>query len=42
MLPAHGAVTDEVGSRVEELLAHHEQRLKEDLGLVVSRRRDRV
>jgi glyoxylase-like metal-dependent hydrolase (beta-lactamase superfamily II) len=36
MLPAHGAVTDDVGSRVEELLAHHEQRLKEILGLVAS------
>jgi glyoxylase-like metal-dependent hydrolase (beta-lactamase superfamily II) len=36
MLPAHGAVTDEVGSRAEELLVHHEQRLKEVLGLVAA------
>jgi glyoxylase-like metal-dependent hydrolase (beta-lactamase superfamily II) len=36
MLPAHGAVTDEVGSRVEELLLHHEQRLKVILGLVAA------
>jgi glyoxylase-like metal-dependent hydrolase (beta-lactamase superfamily II) len=36
MLPAHGAVADDVGSRVEELLAHHEQRLKEILGLVAA------
>jgi glyoxylase-like metal-dependent hydrolase (beta-lactamase superfamily II) len=36
MLPAHGAATDDVGSRVEELLAHHEQRLKEILGLVAA------
>jgi glyoxylase-like metal-dependent hydrolase (beta-lactamase superfamily II) len=36
MLPAHGAVTDEVGSRVEELLVHHEQRLKEILGVVAA------
>jgi glyoxylase-like metal-dependent hydrolase (beta-lactamase superfamily II) len=34
MLPAHGAVTDEVGSRVAELLVHHQQRLEEILGLV--------
>jgi glyoxylase-like metal-dependent hydrolase (beta-lactamase superfamily II) len=36
MLPAHGAVTDEVGSRVAELLTHHEQRLDEILGLVAA------
>ena len=36
MLPAHGAVSDDVGSRVEELLAHHEQRLKEVLGLIAA------
>jgi glyoxylase-like metal-dependent hydrolase (beta-lactamase superfamily II) len=36
MLPAHGAVADDVGSRVEELLVHHDQRLKEILGLVAS------
>jgi hypothetical protein len=36
MLPAHGAVTDEVGSRVEELLAHHEERLREILDLVAA------
>jgi glyoxylase-like metal-dependent hydrolase (beta-lactamase superfamily II) len=36
MLPAHGAVTDEVGSRVEELLVHHEQRLKEVLAIVAA------
>jgi glyoxylase-like metal-dependent hydrolase (beta-lactamase superfamily II) len=36
MLPAHGAVTDEVGSRVEELLAHHEQRLRQILDFVAA------
>ena len=36
MLPAHGAVSDHVGSRVEELLVHHEQRLKEVLGLIAA------
>jgi glyoxylase-like metal-dependent hydrolase (beta-lactamase superfamily II) len=36
MLPAHGAVTDEVGSRVEELLAHHEHRLNEIFELVAA------
>ena len=36
MLPAHGAVSDDVGSRVEELLVHHEQRLKEVLGLIAA------
>jgi glyoxylase-like metal-dependent hydrolase (beta-lactamase superfamily II) len=36
MLPAHGAVTDEVGSRVAELLAHHERRLQEILDLVAA------
>jgi glyoxylase-like metal-dependent hydrolase (beta-lactamase superfamily II) len=34
MLPAHGAVTGEVGSRVEELLTHHDQRLDEIRDLV--------
>lgn len=34
MLPAHGAVTDEVVPRVQELLNHHEKRLKEILGHV--------
>jgi glyoxylase-like metal-dependent hydrolase (beta-lactamase superfamily II) len=36
MLPAHGAVSDDVGSRVEELLVHHEQRLQEVLGLIAA------
>jgi glyoxylase-like metal-dependent hydrolase (beta-lactamase superfamily II) len=36
MLPAHGAVTDEVGSRVAELLTHHEQRLEDILKLVAA------
>ena len=34
MLPAHGPVTDDVGTRVEELLDHHERRLDEILALV--------
>jgi glyoxylase-like metal-dependent hydrolase (beta-lactamase superfamily II) len=34
MLPAHGAVVDDVGSRVEELLEHHRQRLDEVTELV--------
>ncbi len=34
MLPAHGAVAGGVGSRVEELLTHHEQRLDEIRDLV--------
>jgi glyoxylase-like metal-dependent hydrolase (beta-lactamase superfamily II) len=34
MLPAHGAVVDDVGSRVGELLAHHRQRLDEITDLV--------
>jgi glyoxylase-like metal-dependent hydrolase (beta-lactamase superfamily II) len=29
MLPAHGAVTEDVGTRVQELLDHHEHRLDE-------------
>jgi glyoxylase-like metal-dependent hydrolase (beta-lactamase superfamily II) len=34
MLPAHGAVADDVGSRVGELLNHHRQRLDEVTDLV--------
>jgi glyoxylase-like metal-dependent hydrolase (beta-lactamase superfamily II) len=34
MLPAHGALTPEVGTRVQQLLAHHEERLSEIHALV--------
>jgi glyoxylase-like metal-dependent hydrolase (beta-lactamase superfamily II) len=34
MLPAHGAVVGDVGSRVEELLDHHRQRLDEVTDIV--------
>jgi glyoxylase-like metal-dependent hydrolase (beta-lactamase superfamily II) len=34
LLPAHGPVTDSVHARVEELLAHHEDRLAEALAAV--------
>lgn len=36
LLPAHGAVTGDVGSRAQELLVHHEQRLKEILEFVTA------
>jgi glyoxylase-like metal-dependent hydrolase (beta-lactamase superfamily II) len=36
LLPAHGAVAGDVGSRAEELLVHHEQRLNEILELVAA------
>ena len=34
LLPAHGPVTDSVHARVDELLAHHEDRLAESLAAV--------
>ncbi len=34
LLPAHGPVTDSVHTRVDELLAHHEDRLAESLAAV--------
>jgi glyoxylase-like metal-dependent hydrolase (beta-lactamase superfamily II) len=36
MLPAHGAVTDDVAARAQELLDHHEHRLDEILALVTA------